>query len=92
MAAGSSDSVIDADHIIGLEFVRNRAVTDAGDHGGHLVALLDEIFLADGIKEALANGDFTEFDVLTVGFLGHAGSKELRIIAIRYRRRNFWKY
>ena len=35
------------------------------------VALLDEIFLADRIIEMLAKDEFTEFNALTDGAIGH---------------------
>ena len=68
-----ANSDVDADCVIRFEFVGYRAVADTGNHCGQFVTLLDEIFLADGVEEALTNGYFTEFDAFAVGVLSHSG-------------------
>lgn len=64
--------------VIRFKFVRYGAVADAGDHGGHGGALLDEVFLADRVKKTLANGDFVEFDAVTGRVIGHAGLEKVK--------------
>jgi hypothetical protein len=65
--------LVDANHVVQVKLVRHRAIADAGDHGGHSCALLNEVFLADRVEEALTDNDFTEFDAQAVGVLSHYG-------------------
>ena len=63
---------IKADNVVGFKFIRDRAVAQAGDHGRQTFALLHEIFRADGVKEALTDGDIAEMDTAAGGMSGHA--------------------
>jgi hypothetical protein len=66
---------VDANNIVSFKFVRDGAVTDAGNHGGHAFALLHEIFRADGVIETLTESDFTELGTTTGYGSGHSNSQ-----------------
>lgn len=55
---------VDAYDVVGLEFVRHRAVPGARDHGAHGVAQLDEVLGTDRVIETLAKGNLAELDTV----------------------------
>ena len=67
---------VDADNIVGFEFVRDCAVTCAGNHGCQAFALLHKIFVADWVIEALTDSNIAELDTATWGRSSHASSLE----------------
>ena len=62
---------VDADDIIRFEFIGDRAVTYAGDHGCQGFALFHEILGADRIVEAFPDNNIREFDTATDGIGWH---------------------
>lgn len=66
--------MVDAHNIVRFKFVRHCAVADASDHGSHVGALLDKVFLADQIIETLTNGNIAEFGAVTGRVISHAES------------------
>lgn len=75
-AAAQHALLVDAHDVVSLEFVRYRSVSNASDHGGHTVALLDEVLRADWVIEAQANGNVAEFDAVKGGIGCHTWSIE----------------
>jgi hypothetical protein len=74
-AAARPPLMVDAHDVIGFKFVRHRAVSRAGDHGGHSGALLHEVFLADRVIETLTNGNIAKFGAVTGRVIGHTKSQ-----------------
>jgi len=66
--------LVDANDVVGFKFIRNRAVSNASDHGGHSVAKLHEVFRADWIIETLAKGNVAELDTVKARVRGHTES------------------
>src|SRR5687768_12555344 len=62
---------VESDNIVGLEFVRDRAVAYAADHGCQRFALLDEIFVADRVVETFPDGNIREFHTAAGGRRRH---------------------
>src|SRR4051812_4462950 len=58
---------VDANDVVGFKFVCDCTVTDASDHRCKFVALFHEVFRADQIEKAFADGDIGEFDAATRG-------------------------
>lgn len=56
--------LVNADHVVGLKFVRHSAVANAGDHRSHALTLFYKVFRADWVIETLANGEIAEFDAV----------------------------
>jgi hypothetical protein len=78
--------LVDANNVVCLEFIRHSPVTNACDHGGQVIALLDEVFRADRVKESLANGDIAEFDTPESGLRCHMKSMDKKVsVTIRLR-------
>ena len=69
--------LINADDVVGLEFVRDCAVANACDHCRHRVAKLHEVLGADRVIETLAKGNFTEFDAAECSIRRHVESMEM---------------
>src|SRR5690242_16831423 len=53
---------VDANDVIGFEFVRNFAIAYAGDHRREAFSLFHEVFLTDRIVESFADGNIGELD------------------------------
>ena len=64
---------INADDIVGFEFVWNGAVPYAGNHDCEAFAFLDEIFGADRVKETLTDSDIAKLDTAAGRLRSHAG-------------------
>src|SRR5690242_18596663 len=62
---------VDADDVIGFEFVRDFAIPDASDHGSQIFGLLHEVFLADRIVEPFTDSNIGELDSAATGRRGH---------------------
>lgn len=75
-AAGIRLIQVNADNVVGLEFVRDRAITHAGHHGGQGFALLHEIFGADRVKEALTESNFAEGGTATGRLSSHVNQHQ----------------
>ncbi len=70
--AGKALIRIDANNVVGFKFVRDCAVTHAGNHGCQAFALFHEIFGADRVIETLTESNIAELDSVTGGLSGHA--------------------
>ena len=53
---------VNADNVVGFEFIRDRAITLAGNHGCQRFCLLHEIFVADRVEETLTDCNIAEID------------------------------
>ena len=62
---------VDADDVIGLEFVRDFAITYTGDHGCQILSLFHEVFLTDRIVEPFTDSNIGELDAAAAGRRGH---------------------
>ena len=65
--AGNRLIQVNADNVVGFEFVRDRAITHAGNHGCQTFALLHEILGADWVIEALTESNIAEVDTAKGG-------------------------
>ena len=62
---------VDADDVVGLEFVRDFAITYPSDHGRQIFGVLHEVFLADRIVEPFTDSNIGELDTAAAGRRGH---------------------
>ena len=58
---------VDANDIVGFEFVRDCAITHAGNHSRQVLALFHEIFGTDWVIEALTERNIAELGTTTGG-------------------------
>jgi hypothetical protein len=69
--AGNRLVQVDANDVVGFEFVWDCAVTYAANHCGQAFGLFHKILSADWVVEPFTDGNIGEFDTATGGRCSH---------------------